>query len=735
LPGPYTSSTGTILTAARQEQFFRVVFGEHEGYVCLARRKAKTRQFEEEFFLFPKQLSQMVAFAQEYTATSDMYFCPQLLDKPKRVKENVKICPTLWADLDTCPPDKLLVTPTITVETSPNRYQAYWLIKSEMDPGTAEDLSRRIAYYHEDDGADKTGWDLTQLLRVPYTYNHKYQGLATVPQVAIISTHAAPLDVEDFKDYPEAEGFEYSTIPFPDVLVNDPEKVLDNHRAYLHPQVWPLFTETPTEDWSRYLWLLENYLFEANLTREEVFVVCRAAKCNKYSRDGRSEKLLWKDVCRAWAHVQEKAKGHIAPPTDTLLPDLLSDTERATCMVDKTIVEEYIEWAKTLGDAAWQYHEAGAFTVLSSLLAGPVRLPTSFGMVLPNLWFMILADTTLTRKTTAMDIAMDVISEIDPDAILATDGSIEGLMTSLSMRPGRPSIFLRDEFSGLLEALTKKDYYAGMAESLTKLYDGKLQKRILRKETIEVRDPVLILFAGGIRSRVLELLTHEHISSGFIPRFVFVTAESDVSTLKPLGPPTEKSLEGRAEILEKFRQIHKHYSGTTSITVGDKTVTTAKRWDVELTPQAWLRYNQFEAGMLDQALKSPQMELLTPVFDRLAKSGLKVAMLIAASRVLGDKVLVSEGDIVRAFYYIEKWRWHTIQVIKGVGTTFQERTVEKVLKSIRVHPGIARSQLMQNHHLMRNDADRIFDTLEQRGLVNRVRSGRAEKLFPVATEG
>src|SRR6201999_3023795 len=98
----------------------------------------------------------------------------------------------------------------------------------------------------------------------------------------------------------------------------------------------------------------------------------------------------------------------------------------------------------------------------------------------PNLWFMILGDTTLTRKTTAMDLAVDLLMDVDPDVILATDGSIEGLMQGLSTRPKRPSIFLRDEFSGLLEMMTKWDYYAGMAEVLTKLYDGKMQKRILK---------------------------------------------------------------------------------------------------------------------------------------------------------------------------------------------------------------------------------------------------------------
>src|SRR5579862_7181105 len=102
-------------------------------------------------------------------------------------------------------------------------------------------------------------------------------------------------------------------------------------------------------------------------------------------------------------------------------------------------------------------------------MSGSIQLPTSYGLIIPNLWFLLLADTTLTRKSTALDLAVDMLTEVDPSLIMATDGSIEGMFTALSLRPGQPSIFLRDEFSGLIEMMTKRDYYAGMGEALTKM--------------------------------------------------------------------------------------------------------------------------------------------------------------------------------------------------------------------------------------------------------------------------
>jgi len=53
---------------------------------------------------------------------------------------------------------------------------------------------------------------------------------------------------------------------------------------------------------------------------------------------------------------------------------------------------------------------------------------------------------------------------------------------------------LRDEFSGLLDQMTKKDYLSGMAELLTKLYDCKMQKRVLKSGIVEVRNPRLTIY-------------------------------------------------------------------------------------------------------------------------------------------------------------------------------------------------------------------------------------------------
>lgn len=716
--------------------FFHFILGDQTGYFALATRRSRTGIWGEHFFKYPDQVPDAVKFIEKNTPIGDVYFCPTVLREPARTKENVHDSYVLWADLDECPPSEMLVRPTIVIESSPNRYQAYWRLKAPVNALEAEAVNKRIAYAHADKGADKSGWDLTQLLRIPSTNNHKR--VPHVTQVKLLPSSDASLkyDLEDFSAYKNVDGTdEVQFEDMPSALelseAGDAEMILERIKLSVNPRVWSLYETTPVSDWSRNLWQLQLLLIAAGLSKTEVFVVARASACNKYRRDGRPDELLWKEVCRAWDHEHKPVYVPDEQEDELLIneiPPLITDEEREWCKEHPTLIEEYIEWASSIGDAAWQYHQAGGFVILSSLLAGTVRLPTSYGTVLPNLWFMILADTTLTRKTTAMDMAMDLLSEIDPDCVLATDGSIEGLMTAMSSRPGRASIFLRDEFSGLLEMLTKRDYYAGMLETFTKLYDGKFLKRILRKETIEVRDPVLIMFTGGIRERMLQLMTVDHVNSGFIPRFVFITAESDITRLRPLGPPSRETLDQKQELLTKFREMQYFY------TRSESDIPLPVRWDAELTDEAWVRYNKIEHEMLDLGLKSNMPDVMTPTMDRLTKSGLKAAVLLAATR-MEDRLVVREHDIVRAFYYVEQWRGHTLQVINNIGKTSVERRLEQAYGYIRRRPGIARSKVMQSMHLTAREADLLFLTLEQRGLIRIDGTVKKQKLYPTTMEG
>lgn len=710
-------------TVERRRDFFKLIFGNETGYVCIAYKGQTDKSFDEKFFDYPAQLEEMCLDINRKAMTlTHVYFCPQLLKAKRRKKSDVSKCTVLWADLDTCNPQNLQVPASIVVQSSHGRWQAFWRMDSTLEPENAEALCLKIAYFHAAQGADRSGWDLTQLMRVPYTPNFKYGDLQTAPIVTVLSTNTALYRVSDFDVYPPYEALKFIDDPMPTgtELPSEPTRNIVERYAGKHsPLILDLWEHLPEEgqDWSATQWKLANLCAEAGMSMEETFVVVRDSRCNKYARDGRPQSALWIEVKKIY--VKEAEHYNLVPTPTATIPELITKDEIRMAQGRETFVERYIKWATNLSDAAPQYHQAGAFIILSAIISGALRLPTSFGTVIPNLWFMILADTTLTRKTTSMRIATNILEEVMPNAIMATDGSVEGILSSLRDRAKVSSIYLRDEFAGLLDAMSHKDYMAGMAETFTKLYDGDSLKRVLRKEEIKINNPIFIMYTAGTKTRIQNLLTESHIDSGFIPRFIFITAIADASRVRPVGPPAPIDIEAREKITNELFDINFRFNSPRLVVLNDgqNSANLKPEFDAELTPAAWARYNLFETTLTNNALEA-ELNHLTPVFDRLAKSTLKAAMLIAASAQGTDNstVTVTEDDIVHAIYYCRHWYMYASEIVNSIGDSQDERVMNQILAFVvkTGKLGVSRADIMKKFKLDSRRAELLITTLSQR---------------------
>ena len=158
---------------------------------------------------------------------------------------------------------------------------------------------------------------------------------------------------------------------------------------------------------------------------------------------------------------------------------------------------------------------------------------------------------------------------------------------------------------------------------------------------------------------------------------------------------------------------------------------------VEMTKEAWTRYNEFDEDLRNYGLAAPDRDTYSPTLDRLSKSALKAAMLMAASRQNpqdnGNKVIVELDDILRSIHYAERWREHSIDILDNIGKSVTERRVEYVMRVIRQHKqGIRRSKVMQLARLTAREADWVLETLEQRAMIRRQRQGKGELVTPVS---
>jgi ribosomal protein S25 len=728
----------TTVVPNLQAQFFEYLFGEQVGYVCVAYANPDKTQFRQTFYEWPKQKADLKSFISKASFQRNMWFCVNLLHSPERKKENCLPCQLVWADLDYMDYEDIKPRPSCIIKSSSGRFQAFWRLDGYVPADVAEDFSRKIAYKL---GADKSGWDLTQLLRIPLTTNYKYD---EQPEVELVYADEERHAIEVFEQIKDTSSVDQDEVPTVDEPAPDPlalpsidqilyKKLYDIQRTAGFKE---LLENDPPQgaDWSRMLWRLINLCFEMGMEKEEVFVIAMHAKCNKYERDNRPVSYLWKEVLKAeMLQTRVNLISSVGFLKTLTMPDLVRPGEVKG--LEYNFISEYKRWASGATDAIEEYHELSAFILLSAILSTGLKLTTNWGEIIPNLWGMVLGESTLTRKTTAMRMVMDMISDIDQSMILATDGSVEGLLTGLADRPRRTSIFYKDEVSGFFDSINRKDYLAGMPETLTQLYDvPKVLTRLLRRETITISSPYFIFFGGGIRDKVYSLLNDEYVLSGFIPRFLVVSGNTDLEKLRQTGPPTEHSTEARQKIVDRICDLYEIYNKEAEFKIGNQVSSTPIRFDARLTDRAWERYGMMENLLVREASDTPLATIALPTFTRLGFSVLKMAVLLSASRREPDdahRVYVEVEDVLQAAHYVQRWGRHTIDLIQNVGRSEDEKTLDRVLLTIKQNPGITKSALMQRHHLMSRHANEILTTLNERGIILTKKEGRGLKFWPL----
>jgi putative DNA primase/helicase len=179
-------TAGAIVTI---EDFLGLLMGDafgKQGTLVLshALRNADGEIPKENWHDLPLDLSRITPtrvaqIARRYSRREEVYFGCAVFAGERRLEAQAIAYWFLYADLDAGVIPDGLPPATVVLLTSPGRRHAFWKLDAPLDRATAVDLNRRIAHAC---GADLSGVDATQVLRLPTMTNHKY---ADKPMVAV----------------------------------------------------------------------------------------------------------------------------------------------------------------------------------------------------------------------------------------------------------------------------------------------------------------------------------------------------------------------------------------------------------------------------------------------------------------------------------------------------------------------------------------------------------------------
>lgn len=325
---PRSSMSNRALTPGEQLKVLTRVWGaRRDGFVFLpwisgtALNKDQRRKnyHEGRAYEWPRERASILVHLQEHLS-DDMYFCPNLFNGKRRVEELADAERTLWADLDAVDPRKLAdLRPTIAWESSPHRYQGVWILdRMRHGASWAGKENQRLTYAI---GADPSGWDTTQLLRVPGRPNHKpdYRDANEGRSVAgrLLWANGPAYTWEDFDDLPEI-----GTVDQSDMDLMDEEFLagIDRHtlwgrvRLRVSPNVRQYMSirhehQIGDADRSDVLWEIERELADAGCSLAEIVALVRPTVWNKYTGRNDELKRLKTEASKAIAAITESSSG------------------------------------------------------------------------------------------------------------------------------------------------------------------------------------------------------------------------------------------------------------------------------------------------------------------------------------------------------------------------------------------------------------------------------------------
>ncbi len=193
------NDTPAISPAATQSRpLWSHIYGDTPGYISLFSgfRVEGQRDLQKphvRHYAWPVEADKAVTWLEGKAAEGrEVYQCAHLItpdgnDNPQRIKKQAALVKALYVDGDGATVPENLPAPSAVVRSSPGREQFFWQLTHAIEPARAEQLNKRLAYAME---ADKSGWDLTQLLRVPGTPNRKYPDAPAVQLVMIDDNQA-----------------------------------------------------------------------------------------------------------------------------------------------------------------------------------------------------------------------------------------------------------------------------------------------------------------------------------------------------------------------------------------------------------------------------------------------------------------------------------------------------------------------------------------------------------------
>ena len=473
--------------------------------------------------------------------------------------------------------------------------------------------------------------------------------------------------------------------------------------------------------------------------------------CSALGIDPQQHGGLFRPVSPPVVIHRERDRGIPVPPPEPPPPEKPPVPIDAIHLPDW--LSQYTAWASRIGNQTpVMFHQAAGIWLLAVAIARRLYVTAPWGVrIWPNLYMMLVADTTFYRKTTAFKLAEGIIREAMPHMLMPTPGSPERFQEALSGRlPGnyreltyaqqellsrargfaaQRGLF-KDEIAGLFGAFNRKDYMFGMKDLIMELYDcPDYSDKDTQTGLTIVENAALSILGVTTPAGLSAAISPADWSNGLLPRFLLLTPEpgyEERPTLRQYEPPPEGVVSGLRALHERLPMPVQEGDGWSS---PDALRVEVQCWDEVQAYSSRLR------RLCDLHDETPLDDRLKGVYGRLHVQAVKLALILSALDWMSagqPTPVVTLSNWQTAELVTEHWRQSAHRLLEHLdrsGSARQEfRTQDRLLRSIRAAGlgGITLHALYKNHNLQAVVARQVAKDLVQAGQTVEMRIGRAE---------
>ena len=332
----------------------------------------------------------------------------------------------------------------------------------------------------------------------------------------------------------------------------------------------------------------------------------------------------------------------------------------------------YTMWS----EAPAPFHFFTGCSVLGAVVGRRAYFSKGYYRVYPNHQIILVAPTGKCRKTSALNLGVNLLRKLEDLNILADKTTPEALASEIaSTNPGSGKLLAQREAEGVIYApelavfLGKQKYNEGLITLLTALFDNpdKWQASTKGQGKIDLLNVCLSFMGASTPDWLITAIPQDAFGGGFMSRLLFVVQEDT-----PRCFPIPKVVETPSKLIDWLKELRA--MKPFEITFDNKAT--------ELHYSLW-----YAAGRKD----IPEDEKMAGYHERKPDHLLRIAMVLALSE---GKTVITTNHLIQGAKLLDYMEKQMLGTFKWLGINQIGVGQERILRTLRANGGRMMSNLL-----------------------------------------